>query len=121
MVDGSLPACNSLGGQTLHVQANGTPLGDFDLPFGDFQITVPLPPEFQARMLSLKIIASRSFMPGRFSLIAETYLLSPPFLPICAMCWRSCATFEPPRRPIAAICSRSCATLEPPRFPISAM
>ena len=71
MVDGSLPGCNSLCGQTLDVQANGTPLGDFDLPFGDFQITVPLPPKFQAQMLSLKIKASRSFMPSRFSLSGD--------------------------------------------------
>jgi hypothetical protein len=68
MLDGSVPACNPLRGQTLRVQANGTPLGEFELPFGDFQITVPLPPKLQTELLNLKIKASRSFVPGRFSL-----------------------------------------------------
>jgi glycosyltransferase involved in cell wall biosynthesis len=71
MVEGSLPTCNALRGQTLHVQVNGTPLGEFDLPFGDFRITIPLPPKFQAQMLNLKIKASQSFMPGRFALSVD--------------------------------------------------
>ena len=68
MIEGSLPNCRPLHGQKLNVTANGRLLGEFELPFGDFQLTVPLPPALDRQLLHLRIEASRSFMPGSFTL-----------------------------------------------------
>jgi glycosyltransferase involved in cell wall biosynthesis len=68
VIEGSLPNWRHLQGQELNVTVNGQFLGEFDVPFGDFQLTVPLPPELERQLLHLRIKASRSFMPGSFTL-----------------------------------------------------
>ena len=68
LIEGSVPNWRHLHGQKLGVTGNGRFLGEFAAPFGDFQFTVPLPSEFDGKLLHLQIEASRSFMPGSFTL-----------------------------------------------------
>jgi hypothetical protein len=68
MIEGSLPTGRHFQGQRLNVTANGQLLGEFDVPFGDFQLRVPIPPALERQLLHLRIGASRSFMPGSFTL-----------------------------------------------------
>jgi len=65
-----------LRGQKLHIRANGRTLGSFAVPFGDFQLAVPVPPDLQGQALRLKITASRWWMPGRFTLRGDRRRLS---------------------------------------------
>jgi hypothetical protein len=67
LIEGNLPTWDSFCGQELHIYANGQSLGRFDIPFGDFQLEVPLPPELHGQVLRLKIKASRSVMTDRFA------------------------------------------------------
>jgi hypothetical protein len=76
MIEGSLPNCRHLYGQKLNVTANGRLLGEFDVAFGDFKLTVPLPPELERQLLHLKIEASRYFMPGSFTLRGDRRCLA---------------------------------------------
>ena len=68
LIEGSVPNWRHLHGQKLGVTGNGRFLSEFAAPFGDFQFTVPLPSEFDGKLLHLQIEASRSFMPGSFTL-----------------------------------------------------
>jgi hypothetical protein len=52
--------------QTLRIDANGQPLGEFPVEAGDFQLTVDVPPEFERQLLSIQVKASRWLNPGRF-------------------------------------------------------
>jgi len=76
VMEGLVPGLQRLIGQELHIRANGRQLGSFALPFGDFQISVPVPPELQGQLLRLQITASRWWMPGRFTLRGDRRRLS---------------------------------------------
>jgi hypothetical protein len=67
-IEGSLPEWPRLAGQTVRIRANGRWIGKFDVPYGDFRLTVELPPELHGELLRLTILASKWFMPGRFAL-----------------------------------------------------
>jgi glycosyltransferase involved in cell wall biosynthesis len=58
--EGSLPDADRLRGQQVSISANGIRLGRFELPPGDFHLSVPLPAELDAQLLHLKIKAARS-------------------------------------------------------------
>jgi glycosyltransferase involved in cell wall biosynthesis len=68
VIEGSLPEYEALQAQEMYIEANGQQLGQFHLPFGDFQLTVPLPPALQGQLLHLTIETSRWFSPCRFTL-----------------------------------------------------
>jgi hypothetical protein len=68
LIEGSLPNWDTLCAQRMHIDANGQHLGQFHLPFGDFQLEVALPPSLQGQLLHLTIKTSRWFAPGRFTL-----------------------------------------------------
>lgn len=76
MMEGLVPSLPRLEGLKLHIRANGRHLGSFALPFGDFRLAVPIPPELQGQMLRLKVTASRWWMPGRFTLRGDRRRLS---------------------------------------------
>lgn len=71
IIEGNLPVRYRLRRQKLRVDANGHPLGEFPLPFGDFRLAIELPPEFQDQSLRLEIKASRWRMPARFTLLGD--------------------------------------------------
>jgi glycosyltransferase involved in cell wall biosynthesis len=71
VIEGSIPDWVSLRRQRLHIEANERKVGQFDLTSGNFRLEVPLPPDFQGQALRLKIKASRSLMPGRFTLAGD--------------------------------------------------
>jgi hypothetical protein len=75
-MEGVVPDLHRLDGQRLQIRANGRWLGSFALPFGDFHLAAPVPPELQGQVLRLKITASRWWMPGRFSLRGDRRRLS---------------------------------------------
>jgi len=67
LIEGSVPEWPALRNQKLRFHANGCYLGDFHIDAGDFQVAVDIPLELEGQLLSLKVKASRSIMPGRFS------------------------------------------------------
>jgi hypothetical protein len=75
VIEGFVPKFRLLG-QKLHIRANGRRLGSFPLPFGDFHLAVPVPPELQGQLLRLEIMATRWWMPGRFTLRGDRRRLS---------------------------------------------
>jgi hypothetical protein len=90
LIEGTVPDWKPLRNQKLTVYANGSWLGEFPVNAGDFQVTVDVPGEFEDRLLSLKVKASRSVMPGRFRWYGDRRHLA----------WRfkSIGWAEPPRR-----------------------
>ena len=76
VIEGLVPGLQRLDGQRLQIRANGQWLGSFALPFGDFQLAVPVPPELQGQLLRLEVTASRWWMPGRFTLRGDRRRLS---------------------------------------------
>ncbi|MGP8245398.1 MAG: glycosyltransferase family 2 protein [Bryobacteraceae bacterium] len=58
--EGSTPRSDRFQGQQVCISANGIRLGQFQLPPGDFRLTVPLPPELESQSLNLKIKAAHS-------------------------------------------------------------
>jgi hypothetical protein len=68
IIEGNLPVRYRLRPQKLRIDANGHPLGEFPLPFGDFRLVIELPPEFQDQSLRLEIKAARWWIPNRFTL-----------------------------------------------------
>ena len=58
--EGSTPAAEVFRGQQVSIFANGIHLGQFELPPGDFHLTVPLPPKLESQPLTLKIKAARA-------------------------------------------------------------
>jgi hypothetical protein len=67
-IEGVVPGWGPLRGQKLQIEANGSCLGDFDIPCGAFQLAVKVPTEMEGQLLQLKIRASRWAVPGRFTL-----------------------------------------------------
>ena len=67
-LEGSLPQWPRFAGQTLRIEANGRWIADLEVPYGDFQLHVEIPPELRGQLLRLTIRASKSFMPGRFTI-----------------------------------------------------
>jgi glycosyltransferase involved in cell wall biosynthesis len=68
VIEGSVPKLDALRAQKMYINANGQQLGQFRLPFGDFRLTVALPPALQGQLLHLTIKTSQWFAPGRFTL-----------------------------------------------------
>jgi glycosyltransferase involved in cell wall biosynthesis len=58
--EGSTPQSGGFRDQQVRISANGVRLGQFQLPPGDFHLTVPLPPRLDSQSLNLKIKAARS-------------------------------------------------------------
>jgi hypothetical protein len=58
--EGSTPASEVFRGQQVSIFANGIHLGQFELPPGDFHLTVPLPAKLESQLLTLKIKAARA-------------------------------------------------------------
>jgi glycosyltransferase involved in cell wall biosynthesis len=58
--EGSLPQADRFRGQQVSISANSIRLGRFQLPPGDFHLTVPLPGELESQVLNLRIKAARS-------------------------------------------------------------
>jgi hypothetical protein len=63
-VEGSLPDLPALGGQVLHVEANGQQLGGRAVTSGDFRLEFFVPFELRNTPLRMKISASRSSTAG---------------------------------------------------------
>jgi len=57
---GLTPLSERFRGQRVRIFANGIRLGRFQLPPGDFHLTVPLPPKLDSQLLNLKVKAARS-------------------------------------------------------------
>lgn len=68
VIEGSLPDWGNLAGQRLFVKGNSAPLGVWDVPVGEFRIRLPIPRGMVGQPIALKIDASRSAVPSRFSL-----------------------------------------------------
>lgn len=71
LIEGRLIDWEVFRGQKLRITANELPLGEFQVPFGDFCLEVPLPPELQGKLLNLRIKASRSVMPTSYNLFGD--------------------------------------------------
>lgn len=71
LVEGIVPAQRVFRGQKLRIEANGRPLGEFSLPFGDFLVAVEIPPELQNQALHLKITSSRWLVPSSLPLAGD--------------------------------------------------
>jgi hypothetical protein len=59
LIEGSLPEEQALRGQRLDVAVNGRQVGAYEVPFGDFKLTVRLPPGLEGQLVHLRILASR--------------------------------------------------------------
>jgi glycosyltransferase involved in cell wall biosynthesis len=68
LIEGALPDWRTLSGQTLKITANGTDVGVYAIAAGDFSLVIDLPSALRSGYLDLQIRASRSIMPGRFTL-----------------------------------------------------
>jgi glycosyltransferase involved in cell wall biosynthesis len=67
IVEGHLPAWEStFRGQRLDINANGIPIGEYGLSFGDFVLRAEIPAELQRQALDLTIKARRWAKFGRF-------------------------------------------------------
>jgi len=66
VIEGFLPNGRRLEGQRLYVNGNGRSLGGWDVPAGDFQVTVPVPRGPAGEPLRLRIEASQWVVPERF-------------------------------------------------------
>jgi glycosyltransferase involved in cell wall biosynthesis len=64
VIQGELPHWSALKGQRIQISANGHYLGSFDLPWGDFERLVEVPPQLEGKLLQLEIRASRGVSAG---------------------------------------------------------
>lgn len=70
-IAGVVPYWWPLRGQKLHIEANGSHLGDYDAPWGKFRVAATVPTEMEGRLLKLTIRASRWVTAERFRLLGD--------------------------------------------------
>jgi hypothetical protein len=64
----ALPELDWLYGQRVQVYANGRLLKGFNLPFGDFELSLTIPADLRGQLVHLTIDATMAQMPGRLTL-----------------------------------------------------